>query len=198
MDSISVFPDKDITGDGIVSQQFLSIGIKGFHDACRYVHQLPYGYNSDSDDLLILFKENRGTCTTKHAVVGTLAEELALPIVKTIGIYEMTEVLVTGTDRILEKYGLPYVPMVHCFLGYDRYRVDLTEGNRNGKNSSIENFLYTEEVKPGISKKEEYLIYRKALTDRILTREELKTSEIKTVLHAREEGISLLKNNVER
>ena len=30
--------------------------------------------------------------------------------------------------------------MIHCFLIYDSYRVDLTEGNNNGKNHSIEEF----------------------------------------------------------
>ena len=46
---------------------------------------MPYGYNSDRDDLLILFREGFGSCTTKHAVIATLAGELGLPVVKNIG-----------------------------------------------------------------------------------------------------------------
>ncbi len=196
MDQVTVFPDRDITKADVVSQKFLSLGVKTFVDACQYVQQLPYGYNSNSDDLMILFKEKMGTCTTKHAVIATLAGELDLPITKTIGIYPMTETLVTGTHGILEKYNLSYVPMTHCFLEYDRYRVDLTEGNHNGKNRSIEDFLFTEKVKPTITKKEEYLLYRQTLTDLIRTRNEMKGIDIKTILHAREEGIGLLKFNV--
>ena len=82
MDKLTVFPEKTISDEGVISVKFLSLGVKSFHDACRYVHALQYGYNTDRDDLTILFKENMGTCTTKHAVIATLAEELNLPIEK--------------------------------------------------------------------------------------------------------------------
>jgi hypothetical protein len=196
VDSFTIFPDKILTDAGAVSRAFLGIGVRTFVEACRYVHRMPYGYNSNRDDLMALFKENKGTCTTKHSVIGTLAEESGLSVKKTIGIYAMTEVIVTGTDRILKKYGLPYVPMIHCFLAFDRYRVDLTEGNHNGKNRSLEVFLHTEQVIPDISGKDEYLIYRRAVTDSILARKELSGVAIKTVLHAREEGLALLKANI--
>ncbi|HIJ55641.1 MAG TPA: hypothetical protein HPQ03_05895 [Deltaproteobacteria bacterium] len=196
MDKLTVFPDKEITSAGVVSDKFLSLGVKTFVDACFYLHELPYGYNSSKDDLMIVFTEKMGTCTTKHSVIATLAEELDLPVTKTICIYAMTEEIVTGTNAILEKYNLPYVPMVHCFLEYDRFKVDLTEGNNNGKNRPIEEFLYTEKVNPHISQKEEYLLYRKALEADILTRNEMKDIDMKIVLHAREEGIALLKSKV--
>jgi hypothetical protein len=196
MDKLTVFPDKSISNVGIISAKLLNLGIDSFVDACRYVHTLPYGYNTDRDDLMILFKENLGTCTTKHAVIATLAEEMNLPIAKNVGIYAMTEEIVTGTSEILEKYKLPYVPMVHCFLVYDEYRVDLSEDNNNGKNRSIEKFLYIERVESNISAKDEYLLYRKVLKDHILTRKELIGVNITQVLHAREEGLKLLKHNI--
>jgi hypothetical protein len=137
-----------------------------------------------------------GTCTTKHAVIGTLAHELEIPIHKKVGIYAMTEEIVTGTNALLTRFELPYIPMVHCFLVYEKFRVDLTEGNRNGKNRSIEEFLYTERVDSNISGKDEYLLYRRALTDVILKRPELNGVDIRRVLQAREEGLKLLKANV--
>lgn len=197
MDAYTVFPNKPINNAGTISNHFLSSGITGFLDACDSVHRLPYGYNSDRDDLMILFKEKMGSCTTKHAVIATLAAELDLPIHKSIGIYAMTEALVTGTEAILKKYELPYVPMIHCFLEYGDYRVDLTEGNYNGKNQPIDNMFYTEKVQPYISAKQEYLLYRQALKDHILSRQELEGVDIKRILHAREEGIELLKSLVE-
>jgi rRNA maturation protein Nop10 len=196
MDKPTVFPDGSIPSAGVISQKFIELGIHTFQEACRYVQQLPYGYNSDKDDLLILFKENLGTCTTKHAVIGTLAAELDIAIEKNIGIYRMTEAIVTGTNAILEKYDLPYVPMLHCFLVYGRYRVDLTEGNRNGKNGAIDDFLHTEKVIPNVSGKDEYLRYRRALRERILPLEELKGVDMKHVLRAREEGLILLKDHI--
>ena len=196
MDNYENFPDARINGSGVVSDEFLRLGITSFIDACRYVLQLPYGYNSDRDDLMILFREGKGSCTTKHAVIATLADDLDLPIFKNIGIYEMTEDIVTGTKDILKSFNLPYVPMLHCFLVYGDYRVVLTEGNRNGKNRPIREFLHTEKVRPNISAKDEYRLYRIALKDRILLREELKDVDIKRILQAREEGIKVLKSKV--
>jgi hypothetical protein len=196
MDKIDVFPNAPIAGEGLVAGEFKRLGIDRFHDACRYVHQLPYGYNSDRDDLLILFKEGFGSCTTKHAVIATLAKELSLPVVKNIGVYAMTEKIVTGTEDVLREFGLPYLPMVHCFLAYDDFRVDLTEGNRNGKNCAINAFLFTGQVVPNISAKDEYLLYRKVLKEHILVRPEFEGTDIKRVLQAREKGLKRLKDNL--
>ena len=193
MNPFKVFPDQTIIETSPIAETFISLGIRSFLDACRYVHELPYGYNSDRDDLMILFKEKTGTCTTKHAVIATLSAELGLPITRGLGIYAMTEAIVTGTDKILSEYSLPYVPMIHCFLEYENCRVDLTEGNHNGKNRPIDNFLYTDRVAATISAKDEYMIYRKALSEVILKRDELKGVDIKRILHAREEGLKLLK-----
>ena len=193
----TIFPDLQIQGGGVISDSFRSLEISSFIEACRYVHQLPYGYNSERDNLMILFKEKMGTCSTKHAVIATLAAELGLPINRGVGIYPMTEAVVTGTDKILAEYSLPYVPMIHCFLEYGSYRVDLTEGNRNGKKRPIDDFLFTDRVAATISAKDEYLIFRKALSDVILKRTELKGVDIKRILQAREEGLKLLKTNIQ-
>ena len=196
MEHYLIFPDKAIADKGLMASTFLDMDVKSFHQACRYVHELPYGYNSDRDDPMTLFKENMGSCTTKHAVIATLAAELQIDIDKHIGIYAMTEALVTGAKEILERYRLPYLPMVHCFLVFETHRVDLSEGNRNGKNGPIDDFLYTTKVAPCISAKDEYLRYRKALIDHVLLRPEFRDVDIKTILKAREEGLVLLRENI--
>lgn len=196
MDNFSVFPELKIAASKPVSDRFMELGIDTFTGACRFVRDLPYGYNSDRDDLMILFREKFGTCSTKHAVIATLAMELDLPIHRAMGIYAMTEAIVAGAGRILADYGLPYVPMIHCFLVYGEYRVDLTEGNRNGKKCAIDTFLYTEKVDPTILAKDEYLLYRKALKDAVMRRSELAGAAMKDILHAREEGLALLKANL--
>ena len=198
MKSFHVFPDKSITQAGPISEEFLGLDIRSFHEACRYVHNLPYGYNSNRDDLMILFKEKMGTCSTKHAVIATLAAELGLPITRGVGIYPMTEAIVAGAHKILYEYSLPYVPMIHCFLEYGDYRVDLTEGNRNGKRRPIGDFLYTDRVEATIFARDEYMIYRRALSEVILKRDELKGIDLKRILHAREQGLKLLKENLEQ
>jgi hypothetical protein len=198
MDKLTIFPDPPISDSGPISKNFMALQIKTFQDACRYVHELPYGYNSDKDDPMLLFAENMGTCTTKHAVIATLAAELNLPIEKHIGVYAMTEEIVTGATAILAEFELPYVPLVHCFLVYKDCRVDLTEGNRNGKNRSIQEFLFTAPVVPNISAKDEYRLYRGALKDLIASRPELNGIDIASILRAREKGLALLKANIEK
>jgi hypothetical protein len=196
MNKYDILPDAPIAAKNIVSAEFKKIGIHGFVDACRYVHQLPYGYNSDRDDILVLFKEGKGSCTTKHAVIATLAKELDLPVFKEVGIYAMTEKIVTGTSEILAEFNLPYIPMVHCYLIYENYRLDLTEGNDNGKNRALDKFLYTKRTIPNISAKDEYMLYRQALKSHVLTDEKMVGVEIKHILQAREKGIVLLKSKV--
>jgi len=198
MKSYSVFPNPVITERGVISNTFINLRIWNFRDACKYVHELPYAYNSTTEDILILFKEGCGSCTTKHAVIATLAEELNIPVFKMIGIYAMNEDFVTGTNLILEKYHLPYLPMIHCFLIYDTYKVDLTQGNNNGKNHPIEEFLFTEKVIPNFSEKDEYLLYRKALKNHILNRNEMEGITMIDVLHARTEGIALLRSKISK
>jgi len=196
MDYFDKLPDVEITASGDISKKFLVLGIKSFQEACLYVHNLNYGYNSDKDDTMILFKENLGNCTTKHGVIAALAEELNISLEKKVGIYKLTEVISTGTSKILKKYSIPYVPMIHCFLVYENYRFDLTEGNNNGKNTSIEEFIHDEKVIPFITSKDEYFLFKRVLNEKILTSPEMKGIEKRTLLKAREEAIKLLKENI--
>jgi hypothetical protein len=197
MKKYSVLPDKPITEAGPVSKKFLELGIESFHAACQYVEELPYGYNSNREDVMILFEEKKGSCTTKHGVIAVLAEELSLPVGKTVAIYALTEEIVMGADQILNKYALPYLPMIHCFLESGNHRVDLTEGNDNGKNKPLDEFLYTEKAGPMISGRDEYMIYRKVLTEDILQRDEMKGIDLRLILYAREEALKLLKSKVQ-
>ncbi|MGV9173683.1 MAG: hypothetical protein ACOC44_15730 [Promethearchaeia archaeon] len=198
MDPYQYLPDKKIEPRGEISKKFLDLGIDSYKEACFYLHNLPYGYNSDYDDELILFKEQKGTCTTKHAVAAALALELKIPLHKNVGIYKFTEKISWDADKILDKYVIPYVPMVHCFLVYKDFRFDLTEGNKNGKKTSIENFLHVEQVEPFISRKEEYKLFRNVLRNKILSNKDMKGIKERTLLKAREEAIVLLKKNLKR
>ena len=196
MDSFDHLPDAQITPRGKISQRFLALGISSFKEACRYVHDTPYGYNSDYEDRMIFFKEQKGTCTTKHAVIAGLAEELDLPVFKKVGIYKFTEEISQGAGKIMEKYDIPYIPMVHCFLVYKEFRFDLTEGNNNGKKENPDEFIHTAQVDPFISRKEEYRLFRRVLKDKVLPSREMDGLKERTLLKAREEAILLLKRNI--
>ena len=198
MDSYDNLPDIAIKSVGEISKKFLELGIRSFKEACEYVHNIDYGYNTNYDDKMIFFKEKKGTCTSKHAVIAGLAEELNLPLYKYVGIYKLTEEISSDTNKILDKYNIPYVPMAHCFLVYKGFRFDLTEGNCNGKNTTIKNFIYEKEVNPFISRKDEYFLYKRVLKEKVLPSKEMEGIKERSLLKAREESIILLKENTKK
>ncbi|MEM8805574.1 MAG: hypothetical protein AAGF01_06065 [Cyanobacteria bacterium P01_G01_bin.38] len=162
MHSIDVLPDTEIQNRGEVSKILLGLGLKTFQAACHYVKAMPYGLNTNSENSLILFEEGQGTCTTKHGAIARLAQELKLPVYKNLGFYRLNDTIVTGISAILEPCGLSFIPQIHCFLEYENYRVDLTEGNCNGKNQTIENYDFVVRVQPDLTYEQEedyYLAY---------------------------------------
>jgi hypothetical protein len=198
MDSYDKLPDAEIKPTGEISKKFIELGIKTFKEACNYVHNSKYGYNSNYDDKMIFFKEKMASCTMKHATIAGLAEELKIPLYKYVGVYKFTEEITTGVYQITKKYNIPYVPMVHCFLVYGDYRFDLTEGNDNGKKQSIEKFIQIEKVNPFISRTEEYNLFKKILKTQILPSKDMQGINERTLLKAREESIKLLKDCIKK
>lgn len=195
MDLYNNLPDIEIKLAGEISKKFLELGIRSFRKACDYVHDIEYGYNTNYDDKMIFFKENKGSCTSKHAVIAGLAEELNIPLYKYIGVYKFTEEISTSANEILKKYKISYVAMLHCYLVFKDFRFDLTEGNCNGKNTTIEEFIHERKVNPFISRKDEYLLFKKILKEYVLPSKEMEGISERTLLKAREESIILLKEN---
>ncbi len=194
MDPYDKLPDAELIHVGELSKKFLDLGIKTFKDACIYVHNVDYGYNTNYEDRMIFFKEKKGSCTSKHAVIAGLAQELNIPLYKHVCVYKLTEEITTGVDEILKKFNIPYVPMVHCFLVYDEYKFDLTEGNNNGKKKHIDEYIHSEKVEPFISRKDEYLLFKKVLKEKVLPSKEMEGITEKTLLKARAKSINLLIN----
>lgn len=163
MDPISVLPNVELQSADPIAKQCLQRGLTTFHEACHWVKDLPYGANSSSEDSVILFEEGCGNCTTKHGAIARLAAAHNLPISKHLGFYRLNDDIVTGVSAILRPNGLDFIPQSHCFLVYGEYRVDLTEGNCNGKNKTIEDYDFIVQVKPDLTEAEHEAIYREQL-----------------------------------
>jgi hypothetical protein len=163
MHPIEALPNVPLQPLGVMSKQFLQQGLQTFHEACQWIKNLPYGSNSSTEDSLILFEEGHGTCTTKHGAIARLAQEHALPIHKNLGFYRLNDEIVTGVNPLLAPYGLDFIPQIHCFLVYENYRVDLTEGNCNGKNKTIEEYDFVVQVTPDLSNEQHHAYYREYL-----------------------------------
>ena len=120
-------PDFKISPGKEISDLFIQKGITDFSSACRYIKHLPYRRTSSKMDLPLVLTEERGTCSTKHAVLTILAEENGFHDIKLMmGIFKMCGDTVKGISSILEKYGLCYIPEAHNYIMYNGRRYDFT------------------------------------------------------------------------
>jgi hypothetical protein len=142
LDALPNFPLQPAEG---VTVPFLALGMRDFHAAAHYIYQLPYGRTTDRANFRQVLTEGRGTCSTKHALLAQLALEQGVVLPLTLGIYEMTEDNTPGVGPILAQYSLAALPEAHCYLTYNRVRIDIT---RSGVEPAepITHFLYEEPI----------------------------------------------------
>ncbi len=137
---------------GPVCAAFAGRGLRTTADAARWLRDLPYGRNVSAGELAV-FTDGVGTCTTKHAAYLTAAAELGLDASLVWGVYALDASVVTGVGAILDRHGLPFVPMIHCFIAAPNLGsvafVDLTEGNCTGKNLQIIDYLRLVDARVG-------------------------------------------------
>jgi len=126
MRSWEALPDHVLREAGEASTTLIGRGIRDYRAAGRFVHEIPYGRNSDRADYRLVLREGRGTCSTKHALLAAVAAEQRLAVVLTIGIYDMNEANTPGVGRILAASGLESIPEAHCYLTYRGERIDVT------------------------------------------------------------------------
>jgi hypothetical protein len=119
-------PEAPLRRAGPCSASLLRAGCATYRDAARYLHELPYGRNSDRSDYRLVLVEGRGTCSTKHALLAAVAREQGLPVSLRVGIYDMSEANTPGVGRVLTAHGLDSIPEAHCYLAYGGERVDIT------------------------------------------------------------------------
>lgn len=133
---------------GIVSVGFIAVRAHDFQAAAAYVNRLPYGRNTNPSDALIVFREGRGTCSTKHALLRRLAREQNLDIGLFIGIYEMSQRNTPGVGAVLEKYALKGLPEAHCYLRSGQKAIDVTRETESPPAEQITHFLHEEQIAP--------------------------------------------------
>ncbi|ERJ58990.1 hypothetical protein [Sphingobacterium paucimobilis] len=113
--------------DKPISQCFKNQNIDSFKKAAEWVSNLDYRRNVDKDNVLCVFDEQCGTCSTKHALLKRLAdengnEELQLML----GIFAMNAKNTPAIKDILKKYKLKYIPEAHNYLRAYNYILDYT------------------------------------------------------------------------
>jgi hypothetical protein len=122
---------KVFSSSDSLTQQIQNLGIDSWEDLLIYVKNIPYGRNANREDLSLVLKENKGTCSSKHAFLKEVANQNKIPNVKLIiGIYKMNESN-TNIGTILTDNDIEFIPEAHCYLKIDAVRVDCTTPKSN-------------------------------------------------------------------
>jgi hypothetical protein len=133
----------EIENNGEVSNEFLNIGISNFKHACNYISEIQYKRNLNKKEVLCVFKDQAGTCSTKHATLRKLALENNHPEVKLIlGIFKMDKHYAPKIESTLSQNQLDYIPEAHNYLKIENQYVDFTKPD--SKYSNFENKLLEE------------------------------------------------------
>lgn len=126
MRSWDALPERPLAATGLHSDALLQRGVRDFRAAGAYLQRLPYGRNRDRSDFRTVLEEQRGTCSTKHALLATVALEQALAIDLVVGIYDLCEANTPGVGAVLEAAGLSSLPEAHCYVKHAGDRIDVT------------------------------------------------------------------------
>lgn len=143
-----VLPNFDIKSGGEISEAFLKMRIVTFQDACRYIGALPYGRNADKNNLMTIFVDKCGTCSTKHALLKKLADENAFEGLRLmLGIFKMSAQFNKVLVPWLTKHHLAYIPEAHNYLRFENEILDFTK--RDSSASAFkDDLLFEKEISP--------------------------------------------------
>ncbi len=138
----------NIVSNHTLSQQVRSLGIKTMGDLMTYVQAIPYGRSSDRSRVDLVLLENRGTCSSKHALIKAIAQENDLEELQLIiGIYKMTKSNTPNIGDPIERSLLSYIPEAHCYLKSQKQRIDVTANGASFERIAAD-LLEEQEIKP--------------------------------------------------
>lgn len=119
-------------------------GCPSLSSLISYVKKIPYGRNASRTDFSLVFTNNRGTCSTKHALVKQIAAQNDLAEVKLVLVmYKMHQANTPGIGAAIYEAGLEYIPEAHCYIQIGSQKVDLT--NEDSDLSRIEDDVLEEQ-----------------------------------------------------
>lgn len=136
------------TSKGPLTSLIKAKGISNLAMLIEHVQTLPYGRNSERSNFSQVITEERGSCSSKHALIAEVANLNNYPDIKLIlGLYKMTEQNTIGIGSHLTAAYLEYIPEAHCYLSLNGKRLDIT--NIDSDITTIEKDIIQEiEIQP--------------------------------------------------
>ncbi|HMQ05734.1 MAG TPA: hypothetical protein PKC30_00465 [Saprospiraceae bacterium] len=137
-----------IENKGPVSQLFLDKGIDTFQKALKFLRSIPYGRTSNKKDFSLVVLENKGTCSTKHALLSTLSKEQGWDQIELyLCFFRMKEENTPGIDSILKQQNLVYIPEAHCVIFDSEKFLDITSQEATFERIKTD-LLFMEKINP--------------------------------------------------
>lgn len=116
--------------EGPFSQLAINNDLSNWSALIHHLRFLPYGRTSDRSRLELVLTENRGTCSSKHALAYAICQEQGWDEWQLIlGMYRMNEQNTPGVGPVLATTLLTYIPEAHCYLARGAERLDITKPN---------------------------------------------------------------------
>jgi len=107
-------------------------GINTWKNLMEHIQTLPYGRNANRNDLSLVISEQKGSCSSKHALLQKVADLNSIPNISLIlGIYKMNENNTPKIGNALSEHSIDYIPEAHCYLKINGKRTDITTLNSN-------------------------------------------------------------------
>lgn len=104
--------------------------IKSIYDLLDFVNRLPYGRNSFRNNIDLVLIENKGTCSSKHALIKKHEDFYSNSDIKLIlCIFKMNGINIPKIKEILNKFKLEYIPEAHTYLKINLIDYDITFPN---------------------------------------------------------------------
>ncbi len=102
---------------------------KGIHtwiQLLAYIRAIPYGRNANRTDVSLVLSEHQGTCSSKHALLKTVADHNMIVVDLMMGMYKMDQENTPKIGTILKENHLEYIPEAHCYIRQGLYTIDVT------------------------------------------------------------------------
>lgn len=126
-----MIPNFNLSTGEPLSNHFIKNDILTFHQAIEHIRKLHYGRSKLAYPNNII-KDQKGTCSTKHACIKELAEENNIRSIKLcLCIFPMNENNTPGVGAVLDRYKLEYLLESHVYISYDDKRYDFTFPERS-------------------------------------------------------------------
>lgn len=120
---------------------------KKFFEQMEWVHNLPYGRNSDRSDFTLVEQEEKGTCSTKHAYLKWWADQKGIKNIELyLCIFKMSGDNTPVIADYLKSKQLDYIPEAHCFIEVDKKPFDITFSYSNI--AKLEKYILQKETIP--------------------------------------------------